>query len=78
MIPVGTRIERRQPFQPPLVVFVQPTFIVVDEHAGGDVHGVYQAETFTHTAGFDLVADLSCDVDKCSTLRHVELEVLGS
>ena len=77
MIPVRAGIERRQPFQPPLVVFVEPTFIVVDEHARGDVHCIHEAETFLHTAGSHFVAYFLCDVDERSPLRYVELEVLG-
>jgi hypothetical protein len=31
----------RQLFQPDVVVVVQARFVVIDEHAGGDVHGVH-------------------------------------
>ena len=77
MIPFGTAIKRRQPFQPPLVIFVQPVLVIVDEDAGGDVHCVHQTEAFLHTAGPDFLADIVGDVDEGSTTRHVESEVLG-
>jgi hypothetical protein len=41
MISLRIGIEWCQPIQPQLVVFVQPMFVVVDEHARGDVHGVH-------------------------------------
>ncbi len=36
-------LVRGQSFQPIFIVLVQAALIVVDEHAGRDMHGVYQA-----------------------------------
>ena len=38
---LGHRGVGRQLFQPDVVVVVQARFVVIDEHAGGDVHGVH-------------------------------------
>ena len=59
MVARGRRIEGGELLQPLLVVFVQPRLVVVDEHAGGDVHGVHQEYLVTvpisacgdHTSG---------------------------
>ena len=49
-VPSGGRIERCQPFEPSLVVLVQPRFVVVNEHRGGDVHRVAQHQPLGDTA----------------------------
>jgi hypothetical protein len=38
------RLVRCQLFQPLLVIGVQAPLVVVDEHAGGDMHGVYKGQ----------------------------------
>jgi hypothetical protein len=38
------RLVRRQFLQPVVVILVQAAFVVVDEHAGCDMHGVDQGQ----------------------------------
>jgi hypothetical protein len=77
VVPLRRRIEGCQPFQPTLVIFMQSSFVIVDEYAGRDVHRVDQAKAFLHSAGSDLGADILSDVYECSAPGHVESEVLG-
>src|SRR5581483_10510560 len=44
---------RRQFFQKLVVVFEQPRLVVVDVHAGGDVHRIDQNQTLPHAAFLD-------------------------
>jgi hypothetical protein len=43
VIPLRRRIERREFFQPLIIVTMQARLVVIDEHAGRDVHRVGQA-----------------------------------
>lgn len=47
---IGSRVERDEVLQPTFVVGVKPGLVVVDENAGGDVHGVHQHQTVLHAA----------------------------
>ena len=59
VVPLRRRIERRQLFQPLVVVAVQPRLVVVDEHAGGDVHRVDQHQAVLHAAFGDQPLDVA-------------------
>src|SRR3954469_21667947 len=48
LVAVGARIERRKLLQPALVVLVQPRLVIVDEDAGGDVHGISSRLDLVH------------------------------
>ena len=43
-------IERYQPFEPLLIILVQPRLVVVDEDACRYVHRIYQTEPFLNSA----------------------------
>jgi hypothetical protein len=43
-------LMRREPFEPGVVIGVQPPLVVVDEHRCGDVHGVDERETVSNAA----------------------------
>jgi len=51
---------------------MKPQLIVVDEHRGGDVHGVDQTKTFGHAAPVNEFLDLRCDVDEPASIRYFE------
>ena len=51
---------------------MEPGFIVVDEHRGGDVHGVDQAKAFGHAALVNEFLDLRCNVDEPASIRDFE------
>ena len=51
---------------------MESRLIVVDEHRGGDVHGVNQAKAFGHAAPLNEFLDLRCDVDEPAPIRHFE------
>src|SRR5271166_316833 len=77
VVPVGLwrGIERRELFQPSLVVLVQPRFVVVYENRRGDVHGVAQQQTLLHAAPGHTVRQPGGDVHKSHPGRHVEGKV---
>ncbi len=43
---------------------MEADFVVVDKHAGGDVHGINQDDAFGDSAFFDGSNDIGSDVDK--------------
>src|SRR5208283_715937 len=77
VVPVGLwrGIERRELFQPSLVVLVQPRFVVVYENRGGDVHGVAQQQTLLHAAPGHTFRQPGGDVHKSHPGRHIEGKV---
>jgi hypothetical protein len=54
----------RKLFKPFFKVLVQTAFVVVDKHAGRDVHRVDKAQPFFDPAFPDYFRDLRRDVDK--------------
>ena len=74
VVVLGVRLLRRQFFQPFLEVGVKARFIVVDENARGDVHGVHEAKTFLNAGSGEFGFDLRCDVDESPSRRDVEEE----
>src|SRR5579864_977169 len=72
-VALGAGIEGRELLEPALVVLLQSRFVVVDEDAGGDVHGVDQAEALGDAALRDRLLDLGGDVDEV----HARLDVHG-
>src|SRR5580692_12124610 len=55
---------RREPFEPRVVIGVQPPLVVVDEHRCGDVHGVDEREAFSNATLLQGGLDLRGDVEK--------------
>ncbi len=71
VVPVlGMRFFRHQFFQPLFHVRVQPALIVIDEHAGRDVHGVHQDQTFPDPAGRQALLHIRRDIDECAPCWH--------
>ena len=56
---------------------MQARFVVVDEHGGGDMHCVYQAETFLHRAASYEVFDGRRDVNEAAPALDLEPQVFG-
>ena len=71
------RFVRGELFEPALVVGVQARLVVVDEDAGGDVHGVDQAQALAHAALAHGGLDLTGDVDETAAGRDLEPELLA-
>lgn len=67
----------RQLLQPALVVLMQARFIVVDEHRGGDVHGVDQTKSFLDARFSNDLFDMVGDTDEIHALGDFEGEVFG-
>jgi hypothetical protein len=65
---------RGELFQPGFVIVMQPAFIVVDEHRGGDVHGVDQNQAFAHAALPQAFLHLRGDIDQPAPGGDVEPE----
>jgi len=68
---------RREPFEPGVVIGVQPSLVVADEHRCGDVHGVDEREAFTNAALLQGGLDLWGDVEKRPAPRRLELKFLA-
>ncbi len=56
---------------------MQAGLIVVDEHAGRDVHGIAEEQPLLNPALADDLLDLARDVDEIHPCRHVECQVFG-
>ena len=67
----------RQRLQPFFVILVQPALVVIDEHAGGDVHSVNEAEAFLHAAFLKDGFNLWSDVNVFAVLAGMKLQVFG-
>jgi hypothetical protein len=55
---------RREFFEPDVVVVMEAGFIVIDEDAGGDVHGVDEAESFADPTLSECGLDLRGDIEE--------------
>ena len=66
-----------QLFQPDLVVVVQPGLIVIDEDAGGDVHGVDQDQAFGDAAVSEALLHLGGDIDEGPAAGDLKPEFLA-
>ena len=51
---------------------MEPRLIIVDEHGGGDVHGVDQTKALHYAAPVNEFLDLRCDVDEPASIRYLE------
>jgi hypothetical protein len=51
---------------------MEARLIVVDEHRGGDMHGVDQTKALGHAALVDRLLDIRCDVDEPASIRYFE------
>ena len=47
---------------------MKPRLIVVDEHRGGDVHGVDQTKAFQHAASVNEFLDLRRNIDEPASI----------
>ena len=75
VVPVSVdRFVRGDPLQPFLVVVMQTAFVVIDEHGGGDVHGVDQTKPFLNSTFMQRFLHLAGDVDKSAAGWDVEPE----
>jgi hypothetical protein len=54
---------RRDPLQETVIILQQSLFIVIDVHAGRDVHGVHQYKTLLNAALLDDLFHLRRDID---------------
>jgi hypothetical protein len=55
----------------------QAVFGVVDVNAGGDVHGVYEAQAFLHAAFADQLLNGVGDVEIIAPIRRFEPKMFG-
>ena len=72
----GGRV-RREFFEPIIVILNQPALRIVDVNAGGDVHGVDQAQPVLHTGLGHQRLDLVRDVQVVAPVRRVEPKLLA-
>ena len=56
---------------------MQARLIVVDEHAGGDVHGIHETESLADTTLTNRCRHFPSDVLEPHSLIHVHSQVLG-
>lgn len=56
---------------------MEPRLVIVDEHRGGDVHGVDQTKPLNYAAAVNEILDLRCDVDEPASFRHFEPKMFG-
>ena len=66
------RFVRREFFKPRFVIVVQAAFVVVDEHRGGDMHGIDEAKPLLDSALFHQVLNGGGDVDEASPFGDFE------
>jgi hypothetical protein len=59
-------------FKPFLVILMKPGFVVIDEHGGGDMHCVYERDSFSNSALFKTLNYLLSDVDKSPSSRKMK------
>ena len=73
VVPVaGIGLFGRQALEPFLKIRVQAALVVVDEYAGGDVHGVHQAQPLADAALLDGRLHVPRDVHQPAARRQVE------
>jgi hypothetical protein len=70
-------LMRRQAFQPFLISMVEAGFIVIDEHRGGDVHGIDQHKALFYATLSQGLFHLRGDIDEGDAIRQVEPEFLA-
>ena len=51
---------------------MQPAFVIIDENAGRDMHGIHQRQPFPNAAFSDACIDIIGDVDKFPALVNME------
>jgi hypothetical protein len=66
------RVLGGQFFQPLFKVAVEPLFVVVNEHAGRNVHGIDETQTFPDSAFFETPDDFRRDVEKRTATGHLK------
>jgi hypothetical protein len=74
MVMVVTRIGflRCQPFQPGLEIVMQSGIIVINEHTGGDMHGITQQQSFPDTAFLKTIANSRRNIDQLAPLSRLK------
>jgi hypothetical protein len=77
VVVVRIGIEGGQLFEPDAEVMVQSTFIIVDEHAAGNVHAVDQRQAFFDATGLKSILHLMRDVHKAHLGGQIQGEVVG-
>jgi hypothetical protein len=66
------RLMGRQFFKPHVKVVVQSRFIIVDKNTGGNVHGVYKAQSFLYSGLSQQRFYLGRDIDKFPFFLGIE------
>ena len=56
---------------------MEPWLVIIDEHRGGDMHGVDQTKPLNYAAAMNEFLDLRCDVDEPASIRHFEPEMFS-
>ena len=73
VVSIGARRSVRSKFfQPYFIIVMKPRFIVVDEYRRGDMHGIHQTKTLSHSAPVNELLNFRCDVDEPASIRHFE------
>ena len=70
-------LVRSQPLQPILIVLMEATFIIVDEHRSGYVHSVDECESLHDIALSQTILNLGRDVDEGPAPGNIEPEFLS-
>lgn len=78
VVPItGHRFVGRKLFQPVVVILDQAVFSIVDVDAGGDVHGIDEAEAFLHPAFADQILNLAGDIEVIPAMWRLKAEMFG-
>ena len=71
---LAVRFFRGELFQPFFEIGVESTFVVIDEDAGRDVHGIDQTQSFFDAAGAEATVNLRRDVEQPAARGDLEPE----
>src|SRR5690606_15726815 len=74
MFILAVRFFRGKLLEPHLEVMVQPGFVIVDEYAGRDVHGVDKHKPVFYPAFVDALLDLRRYIDIGTPGRRIEIK----
>ncbi len=77
LVTLGRGVERGELFEPGFIILVQARLIIVDEHTGGDMHGVHEDQSLGDAALTDCVLNPRRDVEKAHPAGKLERQILG-
>src|SRR5438132_1699780 len=68
---------RRQFLEPNLIIVQQAFLSIIDEHGGGNMHGVHQTKSFLDGAFADQLRYAIGDVHEAASIRYFKPEMFG-